>query len=360
MGSRSRVSNTVSPHDTGSLVSSNVAPGACRGVASHQYWFRTQAPPAANREGGHHASNRHQNDRNVNAANRHGRELWSASTGCCSTVSPPPLFWRRPCRCMSIAWGRCLPRAPMPGCGWSRSGGRSARRSARRLRDYLAATWPEFDWNAAYQEFHESYRRPRPGREERGAGAALDALRLCVAAAQAAVLYRALASCADEPALRALVRRAACDHGGYFEFSAPCSSAASARSGWAWLRAGAHCAQPVALRAISMRVRRSSRSGVIGDGAPTVPALDYSEFRARMVPLIQRHAGWGASSACCSGRGSRASAARPHRSFPKNTRNAACSSRRSRLPPSGIDRRGGRIAPRAVNPLHCSLRNRNS
>ncbi len=71
----------------------------------------------------------------------------------------------------------------------------------RQLREYIEATWPEFEWNAAYQEFCESY-RPRSGLAKRDSGLALEALGLCVTAAQAALFYRALASSADEPALR--------------------------------------------------------------------------------------------------------------------------------------------------------------
>ncbi len=164
---------------------------------------------------------------------------------------------------------------------------------ARRLRDYLAATWPEFDWNAAYQEFHESYRRPRPGPEERGACAALDALHLCVAAAQAAVLYRALARCADEPALRALVREAACEHAGYFEFFRALFERCKREdrvglvASWRALRTACRSARDFDARAAFEPLGRH------WDGAPTVPALEYSEFRARMVPLIERHAGLG-------------------------------------------------------------------
>jgi hypothetical protein len=164
---------------------------------------------------------------------------------------------------------------------------------ARRLRDYLGATWPEFDWNAAYHEFHESYRQPLPGPEVRGAGAALDALRLSVAAAQAAVLYRALSRCADEPALRALTREAACDHAEYFEYFRAlferCRRAdrVGLISSWRALRAACRSARDFDARAAFEPLARH------WDGAPTVPALGYGEFRARMMPLIQRHAGLG-------------------------------------------------------------------
>ena len=88
----------------------------------------------------------------------------------------------------------------------------------RRLRDFIAATWPEFDWGAAYEEFHERYRRG-PALASREPGAALEALGLCVASTQAAVFYRALARGADEPAVRELARQAAQVHGASFDYS---------------------------------------------------------------------------------------------------------------------------------------------
>jgi len=163
----------------------------------------------------------------------------------------------------------------------------------RRLRDYLEGTWPEFDWNAAYKEFYDSYRRPRPGLDRREASAALEALGLCAAAAQAAVLYRALARCADEPALRALARDAACEHAGYFgHFRALFERCKHEErvglvAGWRALRAACRSARDFDVRAAFEPL------GSHWGGAPTVPGLDYGEFRARMVPLIQRHAGLG-------------------------------------------------------------------
>ncbi len=159
----------------------------------------------------------------------------------------------------------------------------------RRLRDYLEATWPEFDWNAAYQEFHDSY-RPRSGLDSRGASAALEALGLCVTAAQAAVFYRALANCADEPALRALARQAACDHGGCFDYFSALferckrDERVGLVASWRTVRAVCRSARDFDAK---MAFEPLGRHWA---GAPTVPELGYGEFRARMAPLIQRHA----------------------------------------------------------------------
>jgi len=162
----------------------------------------------------------------------------------------------------------------------------------RRLRDYLEATWPEFDWKAAYQEFYESY-RPRSGLEGRGAGTALEALGLCVTAAQAAVFYRALANCADEPALRALARQAARDHGGCFDYFGTLferckrDERVGLVTSWRTVRAACRSARDFDASAAFEPLGRH------WGGAPTVPELGYGEFRARMVALIQRHAALG-------------------------------------------------------------------
>lgn len=48
----------------------------------------------------------------------------------------------------------------------------------RRLREYVEATWPEFDWNTAYAEFQQPC-RARAGSGRR-TGVALEALGSCV------------------------------------------------------------------------------------------------------------------------------------------------------------------------------------
>ena len=137
----------------------------------------------------------------------------------------------------------------------------------RQLREYVEATWPEFDWNAAYHEFYESY-RPRSGLEGGHGGLALEALGLCVTAAQAALFYRALANSADEPALRALARKAACDHAGFFDYfprAVRTLQAGRARGFYRYLAHG-HCG--FAFRARSRRGRRVSGAG---HGTGTAP-----------------------------------------------------------------------------------------
>lgn len=162
----------------------------------------------------------------------------------------------------------------------------------RQLHAYVEATWPEFDWNAAYHEFCESY-RPRSGLEGLRARTAREALGLCVTEAQTALFYRALANSADEPQLRALARKAACDHAAFFDFFREFfeSRRRIERVGFA-----------ATLRTVAA-VCRSARDHDVAaafraldcnwTGAAIVPGIGYPEFRQRMAQLLQRHAALG-------------------------------------------------------------------
>lgn len=162
----------------------------------------------------------------------------------------------------------------------------------RQLREYVEATWPEFDWNAAYHEFYQAY-RPQSGLEGRQAGVALEALGLCATAAQAAVFYRALANCADEPALRALARQAAIDYAAYFNYfrevferCRQCERVGLAAT-WSVISAVCRSARDVDVGVAFEPLGRHWY------GARTIPELGYGEFRARMAPIIERHAALG-------------------------------------------------------------------
>lgn len=162
----------------------------------------------------------------------------------------------------------------------------------RRLREYVEMTWPELDWNAAYEEFCQVY-RARAALEARGAGVALEALGLCAMAAQAAVFYRALAHSADEPALRTLAREAACDHVTYFEYFRALFERWKRRdriglaAGWRALQAACRAARDLKVEAAFAPL------GHYWIGARTVPELAYGEFRPRMALLVRRHAALG-------------------------------------------------------------------
>jgi hypothetical protein len=171
---------------------------------------------------------------------------------------------------------------------WPQRAGRG-----QRLREYVETTWPEFDWKAAYEEFYQVY-RARAGLDGRSPGIALEALGLCAMAAQAAVLYRALAHCADESALRALAREAACEHVAYFEYFRALFERWKRRdrvglaAGWRALQAACRSARDLKVEAAFAPL------GNYWNGArSTVPELTYDEFRQRMALLIRRHAALG-------------------------------------------------------------------
>jgi hypothetical protein len=162
----------------------------------------------------------------------------------------------------------------------------------RRLREYVGATWPEFDWEAAFAEFHRLCQL-RAGVGRGRGGVALEILSRCVAEAQAAVFYRALANAADEPSLRGLMREAASAHAAYFDYfrGAFERSLRRERAGvaatWRTLVASCRSAREFHVRAAFEPLAQN------WNGPRTVPELDYGDFVARMVQLVRRHAALG-------------------------------------------------------------------
>lgn len=164
---------------------------------------------------------------------------------------------------------------------------------ARYLRAYVEAVWPEFDWTGAYEEFDNSLRSEHPVRRAGSANPVVAALERCAIEAQTATFYRAIANCADDPALRELARAAAADHVRCFEFVRSCFT----------LRAGHRRIGFLAACRIVLETSRTARDVEVATafrslaahwyGTPTVLPLDYQEFLRRMMQLITRHAGLG-------------------------------------------------------------------
>lgn len=159
----------------------------------------------------------------------------------------------------------------------------------RELRAYVEATWPEFDWSAAYEEFCDEYRQ-RPGRALAYANPALEAVARCTVESQAAVFYRAVANSADDPALRRLAGSAAGDHADCFErFRSYYERLARSR------RAG-FTATCRTVRETMRAVRDVDVAAAFQPlaanwyGTPTVTGLAYHDFLKRMAQLIRRHA----------------------------------------------------------------------
>jgi hypothetical protein len=158
---------------------------------------------------------------------------------------------------------------------------------AQQMRDYVEATWPEYDWHGG----HEQY---RAWSDERGAGhcrptAAHEALARCVASAQSGVFYRSLARWAEDPRLRSLARTIAEEEALSFSHfrglydqrlrtqGFGCTAAWS--TALACVRAARDHYVPGAFMAISAHCA----------GHVPFPVLDYAEFVARMGSVIERH-----------------------------------------------------------------------
>jgi len=159
----------------------------------------------------------------------------------------------------------------------------------RELRAYIESTWPEFDWAGAYEEFCNGYRQ-RPCHTGVRASPALELAVRCAIESQAAVFYRAIASSADDPALRELARAAARDHAACFEVFRSLFERCARRQS-AGFAAGCRAVLE------SSRLARDNDVAVAFHsmaahwyGTPTVTELGYQEFVARMARLIQRHA----------------------------------------------------------------------
>jgi hypothetical protein len=109
----------------------------------------------------------------------------------------------------------------------------------RALRRYVAAVWPQFDWERAWTGFFAEY-SAACSKEELEANAALEMTARCVVEAGTSTLYRTLLDYADEPLLREIARRLRDDevrHYSYFYAAANRSRQTQRRSRWALLRA---------------------------------------------------------------------------------------------------------------------------
>ena len=162
----------------------------------------------------------------------------------------------------------------------------------RQLHAYIEATWPEFDWNAAYHEFHACY-CPLSGLDGRRARFAREALALCVTEAQAALFYRALSNGADEPQLRALASGAASDHAVFFDYFRAFFERRKRieRVGFvATLRTVTAVCRSARDHDVAAAFRALDRNWT---GAAIVPDIGYPEYRQRMAQQIQRHAALG-------------------------------------------------------------------
>jgi hypothetical protein len=137
-----------------------------------------------------------------------------------------------------------------------------------RFRSYIEATWPEFEWQGAYQDFSDAYGL-RAASPVGPPGLALEFVARCVTETTLAVFYRTLARSADEPELRELTGAAAQDHAAYFAYF---------RSLYERVRGpGAPESPPRAARnrIVSLRARGRRRRGVSAPRASLARRLGF-------------------------------------------------------------------------------------
>ncbi|MGZ8262535.1 MAG: hypothetical protein ACXW2I_00160 [Burkholderiales bacterium] len=89
-------------------------------------------------------------------------------------------------------------------CDWIRTQWMPCKTArARALREYVEATWPEFDFSAALHEYSRAAEGD-PGLGPQRPSAAHEALARCLAAAETALFYRSLARWAEDHRLRGI------------------------------------------------------------------------------------------------------------------------------------------------------------
>jgi hypothetical protein len=159
----------------------------------------------------------------------------------------------------------------------------------RLFREYIEATWPEFDWDSAYQEFAGVY-ASRAAARVGPPGVALEYVARCTTETTLAVFYRTLARSADDPLLRELADAAARDHVAYFshfrawfERASGCRRAGLATA-WRAVLASCRSAREVDVAAAFHPLGRNWHGGWV------FPELTYQEFLAKLSQWLRRHA----------------------------------------------------------------------
>jgi hypothetical protein len=159
---------------------------------------------------------------------------------------------------------------------------------AAALRDYIAKTWPEFDWAGAYEQCRAAVQSDG-GLGPLKQSAAHEALASCIAAAQSGVFYRALSRWADDPQLRDMAAAFAPEEALAFSRirAAYDARVRVQRFGLvsAWRTASA-CMRSA--RDLHLAVVFKAITAHVGAQAP-FPVLEYVEFVSRMRSVIERH-----------------------------------------------------------------------
>lgn len=166
-------------------------------------------------------------------------------------------------------------------------------RHGRHFREYIEATWPEFDWESACHEFRQAY-GTRTATRVGPPGLALEFVARCATETTLCVFYRTLAVSADHPELRELTRAAARDHAAWFACFRKLYDRAAGRR-----RAGLAAACKAAI--VSCRSAREVDVAAAfqplsrhWQGGWVFPELTYAEFLDRLARMLKRQSGLGA------------------------------------------------------------------
>ncbi|TAL54430.1 ferritin-like domain-containing protein [Pandoraea sp.] len=87
----------------------------------------------------------------------------------------------------------------------------------RLARTYIAKTWPEFDWQPAYDAFLVRY-KPLCDVEYMRPSLALEALSRCVIETETAMIYRCLEAEMSDPELKAMMRKLSSEEVGHYRY----------------------------------------------------------------------------------------------------------------------------------------------
>lgn len=160
---------------------------------------------------------------------------------------------------------------------------------AKQMREYVEATWPEYDWSAGHEQYRAMNAAAGATVQRRPPSAVHEVLARCVAAAQSGVFYRSLARWAEDRRLREMAGRIAQEEAASFDhFRAIYDRELGSR--------GFGCADAWTTALACVRTARDEQvprafSAIRAQCAAHVPfpVLEYPEFVSRMGSVIERH-----------------------------------------------------------------------
>ena len=163
---------------------------------------------------------------------------------------------------------------------------------AAQLRDYVSATWPEYDWHAGLDQYR-ALANANGGIGPHRPSAAHEALARCVATAQSGIFYRSLARWAEDSKLRELAWVMAQEEAQSFSHFRTLYDTRLKAQGFG-------CAAAWSTALACVRSARDSQlprafNAISAQCAVNVPfpVLEYPEFVARMGSVIERHGNLG-------------------------------------------------------------------